>query len=122
MSTTQSAKIAIENINHPGKAYEVDAKMSKAMKRAYMKVLPKTRPGLTIMETEKLLVTHLPESLFPGGAKAAWYAKAVQLDLEAKHLVVRENTSPLRLFKASQHGFIDALSSAESKSHPKHLY
>jgi hypothetical protein len=42
---------------------------------------------------------HLPEELFPGGAKAGWWTKAVQLDLEAKKVIVREKTTPLRLRK-----------------------
>ena len=35
---------------------------------------------------------QLPEQLFPGRAKAGWWTKAVQLDLEAKGLVAREKT------------------------------
>jgi hypothetical protein len=67
------------------------------VKRAYLKVLPKTSPGLTTAEIHRRLLEHLPEALFPGGAKAGWWAKAVQLDLEAKGLVAREKTTPLRL-------------------------
>lgn len=36
------------------------------------------------------MLAHLPESLFPGGAKAGWWTKAVQLDLEAKGLIAGE--------------------------------
>ena len=56
-------------------------------------------PGLTLAETQKRLVAHLPEELFPEGARAGWWAKAVQLDLEAKGIVAREKTKPLRLRK-----------------------
>ena len=42
------------------------------------------------------VVAHLPADLFPGGAKAAWWAKMVQLDMEAKGVVDREQTKPLR--------------------------
>ena len=46
------------------------------------------------------VVAHLPESLFPGGATSGWWMKAVQLDLEAKGIVRRTKTSPLRLHKS----------------------
>ena len=51
------------------------------------------------MPAEKIDATkrHLPEDLFPGGAKAGWWVKCVQLDLEAKGLVVRDRgAKPLR--------------------------
>jgi hypothetical protein len=34
--------------------------------------------------------------LVPGGVKAGWWVKAVQLDQEAKGALVREPTKPLR--------------------------
>lgn len=97
MAAKKSERIAIENVIQPGKTYNVDAAKYGAMKRAYLKVLPKTSPGLTIAEIHRRLLAHLPEELFPGGAKAGWWAKAVQLDLEAKGVVARETTTPLRL-------------------------
>ena len=47
-------------------------------------------------EIHERVIAHLPEELFPGGAKAGWWTKAVQLDLEAKGLVAREKARPLR--------------------------
>ena len=35
--------------------------------------------------------------LDPDGAKAGWWTKAVQLDLEAKGIIRREKVTPLRL-------------------------
>jgi hypothetical protein len=70
------------------------------MRRAYLRVLPAASPGLSIAEITERLPAHLPEDLFPDGAKAGWWAKTVQLDLEAKGRVVREKTKPLRLHKA----------------------
>ena len=100
MAARKTERIAIENVIQPGKTYNVDAAKYGAMKRAYLKVLPRTSPGLTIAEIHGRVLAHLPEALFPGGAKAGWWAKAVQLDLEAKGVVVREKTTPLRLRKA----------------------
>jgi hypothetical protein len=93
-------KIAIENVNHPGKVERVDAGMYEAMKLAIMTVLPASSPGMTVGEVQDAVPAHLSEALYPGGAKAGWWMKAVQLDLEAKGLVVREKTKPLRLHKA----------------------
>lgn len=97
--TNDTAKIEVENVNHPGKVRLVDADMYEAMKRAYLKTVPKTSPGLTLAEVRERVIAHLPDELFPDGAKAGWWAKTVQLDLEAKGLVVREKTKPIRLHK-----------------------
>ena len=43
---------------------------------------------------------HLPADLFPGGAKVGWWTKCVQLDLEAKGVVIRDPGKPLRWRKA----------------------
>ena len=99
MTARTAQKIEVENVMHPGKIRSLNADMYDAMKRAFLKVLPTTSPGLTIREIEKRLIAHLPAHLFPGGAKAGWWAKTVQLDLEAKGHVARADTRPLRLYK-----------------------
>jgi hypothetical protein len=70
------------------------------MKRAFLKILPKTSPGLTVAEIQERVIAQLPEELFPRGAKAGWWVKTVQLDLEAKRVIAREKTKPLRLHQA----------------------
>jgi hypothetical protein len=102
MPKNKSEKIDMENVNHPGKFTSVDADMYEAMRRAFLKVLPKTSPGLTADEVRERVMAQLPEDMFPGGAKAGWWTKAVQLDLEAKGVVAREQTKPLRWRKASK--------------------
>ncbi len=99
VSTNTAEKIDVENVNHPGHVKHVDADMYEAMKRTFLKILPKTAPGLTLAEVRERLIAHLPEELFPEGAKAGWWAKTVQLDLEAKGVVARAKTKPLRLRK-----------------------
>jgi len=94
------SKIAIENVNHPGKVERVDAAKYEAMKQAILTVLPASAPGMTVGEVQSAVPANLPEALYPGGAKAGWWMKAVQLDLEAKGLIKREKTKPLRLHKA----------------------
>jgi hypothetical protein len=99
MEKKKSQKIEIENVVSPGHIYRVDADKYGAMKQAFLKILPKKSPGLTAIEIGKAILPHLPEDLFPGGAKAGWWKKAVQLDLEAKQIVARESTKPLRWYK-----------------------
>ena len=88
-------KIPVENVNHPGKTTNVDAAKYAAMKKALLKVLPKKPPGLTQSEMKEATKPHLPEDLFPAGATAGWWAKTVQLDLEAKGVLIRTDAKPL---------------------------
>ena len=94
-------KIVVENVNIPGRTSNVNAAKYRAMKAAMLEVLPDGEPGLTQSEIREAVVPHLPDELFPGGATAGWWAKTVQLDLEAKGVVVREETRPLRWHQSS---------------------
>ena len=90
-------KIEVENVNVPGQTTRVDATMYQAARTALLRALPDVPPGLTQAEMIAATKRHLPEDLFPGGAKAGWWVKCVQLDLEAKGLVVRDRAAkPLR--------------------------
>jgi len=89
-------KITVENVNVPGNTTRVSKAMYDAMQQAMWKVLPTKSPGLTQTEIREAVVVYLPEDLFPGGAKAGWWAKTVQLDQEAKGTLIREATKPLR--------------------------
>lgn len=95
-------RIAVENVNVPGYTTRVDATKYNAMRRAMLRVLPSKAPGLTQEEIRTAVVPQLPEDLFPGGAKAGWWSKSVQLDLEAKGVLVREPTKPLRWHRKSR--------------------
>ena len=92
-------KFEIVNVNHPGHVTRVDAAMYGAMKRAFLRVLPKSSPGLTEADIRERVMAHLPRALFPNGARAGWWSKSVQLDLEAKGIVAREKVRPLRWHK-----------------------
>ena len=93
--------VEVENVNVPGYRRAVDARRYGATRTALLEVLPRHLPGLTQAEMFSAVVPHLPEALFPGGAKAGWWAKTVQLDLEAKGLVRRDLKSrPLRWTRA----------------------
>jgi hypothetical protein len=98
--TKEQARVAMENINTPGRSIQVDAGKYNAMREAILAVLPESAPGITVAELKTGLLPLLPDMLFPGGAKAGWWLKGVQLDLEAKRLVARVASSkPLRLHR-----------------------
>ena len=97
-----SGKIEIENVGQPGKTYRVDADRFAAMRKAVLKVLPDKAPGMAVDALIAGVKPHLPEELFPGGEKAGWWVKAVQLDLEAKKVIAR-TPSPVRLYRLAGH-------------------
>jgi len=92
--------IEVQSINTPGKVSRVNAAKYSAMKEAFLTVLPKASPGLTHDEIKAAVKLYLPSDLFPEGKTSGWWSKTVQLDLEAKGLVIREKTKPLRWFQA----------------------
>jgi hypothetical protein len=98
--TSQEKKVVVENVNVPGQVTRVSKAMYEAMLQAMWKVLPADEPGLSQNEMREVVIPHLPEDLFPGGAKAGWWMKTVQLDQEAKGTLVREATKPLRWHRA----------------------
>ena len=100
MTAGKTNKIEVQNLNHPGLIKSVEADMYEAMKRAYLEVVPAIAPGLTLDQIRERLPALLPQELYPGGARANWWAKTVQLDLEAKGLIKRDSATPLRLRKA----------------------
>ena len=93
-------RIEVENVNVPGRTSRVDAAKYRTMREAVLALLPNAAPGLTQAEIREGVVPYLDAALFPGGAKAGWWAKTVQLDLEAKGRVVREPSRPLRWHRA----------------------
>ena len=93
-------KIAVENVNVPGYIQVVDASMYQSMRKAVLQILPPRPPGMTQTEMRKAVLPQLPAELFPGGDKSDWWSKLVQLDLEAKGVIVREATKPIRWHKA----------------------
>lgn len=98
--SSKNNKVAVENVNIPGKSTNVDATKYDAMKKAFLKVLPKSAPGLTQKEIQERVKSYLPQNIFPGGSTSSWWAKTVQLDLEAKGVVERESCKPLRWHKS----------------------
>lgn len=101
-ATSKPGRVRIENVNHPGSSTTVDAGMYNAMREALLEVLPAAAPGLTEAQMRLAVLPKLPAALFPGGERAGWWAKAVQLDLEAKAIIARETSRPLRWHRAPE--------------------
>lgn len=89
-------RVVVENVDVPGYSFQLDSAKYDAMRRALVRILPTKAPGFTQAAIRQAILAHLPESHFPAGAKANWWAKVVQLDLEAKGVINREATKPLR--------------------------
>jgi len=91
--------VVIANVNCPGRRSRVDGAKYKAMKKVLLKVLPTEPPGLTQGEMFAAILPHLPQHLWPNGLKSGWWAKTVQLDLEAKKIIVRTKSKPLKWYR-----------------------
>ncbi len=90
--------VEVENVVTPGSRRNVDAGKYNAMKAAMLAVLPAEAPGLTPAQIKHAILPRLPQDLFPGGDKAGWWIKCVQLDLEAKGVLKRVE-KPVRLYR-----------------------
>ena len=92
-------KIEVASVTSPGQTVRPDRAKYEAMRAALLSVLPREAPGSTVAEAKTAVLPALPGDLFPGGAKAGWWLKAVQLDLEAKSVIVRGPKSPVRVWR-----------------------
>lgn len=89
--------IEVRNVNHPDYRGRVNAAKYAAMKAALLKGLEGS-DGMTQAEVREAAKPHLPQDLFPEGKAAGWWAKTVQLDLEARGEMGRSATKPLKFF------------------------
>lgn len=95
-------QVMVENVNVPGFSAPVDARKYLAMRELILRVTPAVAPGLSAKEMLAAIQPLLPQDLWPGGAKAGWWQKTVQLDLEAKGLLLRDpRARPLRWTRPS---------------------
>ena len=92
-----SDTIEVRNVNHPEYRGRVNAAKYEAMKTAVQTALA-GHTGMTQSELTAAVKPHLPAALFPGGKAAGWWAKTVQLDLEARGDMGRTNTKHLQFF------------------------
>lgn len=93
--------VLVQNVYVPGYERFVDARRYRSMRRALRDILPERAPGLTQAEMFAAVEARVPKALFPDREHASWWIKIVQADLEAKELIVREPTRPVRWHRAS---------------------
>jgi hypothetical protein len=93
-------KVDVENVNHPGKTERVNGAKYAVIRDLTLAALPTEPPGLSAAEIKDALRPALPQDLFPEGKTLGWWQKTVQLDLEAKGLVKRSATKPLRFYRS----------------------
>lgn len=96
---SDAEKIEVLNITSPSHVSRVDREKYTAMRAALLAVLPDAAPGLTPAEAKSALLPALDATLFPGGEKAGWWLKCVQLDLEARGVITRGPKAPVRLWR-----------------------
>src|SRR5262245_1133842 len=90
-------RVEVRSVNVKGYSRSLNADKYEAARVALLRVLPAKPPGMSQHEMFLAAKRHLPAKHFPGGAKAEWWLKSVQLDLEAKGVVVRDRKPrPLR--------------------------
>ncbi|MEL6299384.1 MAG: hypothetical protein AAFQ45_12515 [Pseudomonadota bacterium] len=96
----RDGKLIVLNVNHPGNESRADPQKYADMRAAMLKVLPDAPPGLTQSEVFAAVKPHLPQATFPAGKASGWWAKTVQLDLEARGILKRTNKKPLTWYRA----------------------
>jgi hypothetical protein len=70
----------------------------EAVQEAILAMLPAGGEGMTWSELAEVITPYLPENLFRHIGTVRWYAKAVQIDLEAQGVIERvPDSHPLRL-------------------------
>jgi hypothetical protein len=92
-------RIEVRNIKSPDHVMRVDAAKYTAVRKAMLDMLPDAAPGMTVADAIAAIKAQLPQDLFPGGDKAGWWVKCVQLDLEARGIIARADKPPVRLFR-----------------------
>jgi hypothetical protein len=78
------AKIEVENVNAPDHKVNLDAMMAVI-----------SSEPMTYAAIKEGVLPILSQEHFPEGKTSGWWIKAVQLDLEAKGVVVRHKSKPL---------------------------
>lgn len=94
-----AAKTTVQNVGQPGKTYQVDAAKHAEMRARVLEALPDKAPGMKVADLIETVRPRLDPGLFPGGETAGWWVKCVQLDLEAKGLIVRHDKAPVQLWR-----------------------
>ncbi len=95
-------RMAVRTPNMPGYSNHVDAAKYAAMRKVLLRVMPAKAPGITQSEMMAAVGRTARKNTFPK-TTYMWWAKCVQLDLEARGELVRDPAAkPLRWHQASR--------------------
>ena len=89
------AKVVVRTPNAPGYTNRVRKDKYDAMRPLVLKAVPRRAPGATQDELFAAIAKAAPKDVFPG-TTSMWWAKCVQLDLEARGLLARVKGRPTR--------------------------
>jgi len=98
LTTMKKTQVEVLNVNVPGAVSRVDGAKYSDMKAAMLKVLPESAPGFTHTEIKTSVKPLLNATLFPEGKTSGWWSKTVQLDMEARGELLRQDSKPLRWY------------------------
>jgi len=96
--SSKKENVEVFNINTPGKSSFVQKDKYDEVKRVLKKLMPRKSPGLTQNEMADLVRENVSVEIFEDKNKSGWWMKTVQLDLEARTVIVREKTKPTRWY------------------------
>ena len=97
----KASRVTVENVVSPGHTRQLDAVKYEAMRAVMLSIAPDAPPGISAVEMREGMRPLLRQDLWPNGEKAGWWQKAVQLDLEAKGILCRdEKSKPLRWYRS----------------------
>ena len=95
---SKKEKIEVFNINNPGKSSFVQKDRYEEVKRILKEFMPNKSPGMNQDEMAILVIEKVSGTIFDNKTKAGWWMKTVQLDLEARKVMFREKTKPIRWY------------------------
>jgi hypothetical protein len=81
--------ISVLNVTVRRYSHKINKAMYDAMQQAMWSILPLKSASMTHNEILVAILPYLPEDLFPGGAKAGWWAQGVQPDQQAWGNLIR---------------------------------
>ena len=89
------------NVNKGSRGFAVTDEKYEPIRKAILASLPRNKEGVSFKELVAAVGAKVPEGLFPKPGSVAWYAKVVQLDLEASGQIERVvGVVPQRLRRA----------------------
>ena len=93
-------KVLMHNPNTGQPDRHIDADRYEAVRKAILKAVPRSGPGVIFTDLFKTVPTHLPNGKIPGGGAINWYTTVVKLHMEAQGELRRvPGSKPQRLLR-----------------------